>query len=181
MRLVTTREASKLTGLSTDQLREWASRRALIPADVRPRGHGTPAKYGWHTILLLRIAGSMRDRFRVELQTHRQIFAEMRQALGRTSFLALWGKSLAIYGTRKWAIVDSDEPLPPTGDVIILRLTPHLEVLSVGFALPHPAMPGQLDLFPAQDVVSPAKTRGGGDSARSPKVQAASVGRRRTA
>jgi hypothetical protein len=181
MRLITTREASRLTGLSADQLREWTSRRALIPADVRPRGHGSPAKYRWHTILLLRVAGTMRDRFRVELQTHRQIFAEMRQALSRTSFLALWGKSVAIYGTRKWAIVDDGEPLPPTGDAIILRLAPHLQVLSVGFALPHPAVPGQLDLFPARGVAAPRKARADGDHARSQKVTAASVGRRRTA
>ena len=36
MRLVTTPVASKLTGLSTEKLREWTSRRALVPADVRP-------------------------------------------------------------------------------------------------------------------------------------------------
>ena len=37
MTLVATRRASELTGLSTSKLREWTSRRALIPADVTPK------------------------------------------------------------------------------------------------------------------------------------------------
>ena len=43
MRLVTTRRATSLTGLSTEQLREWSSRRALIPADLQNRGRGSQA------------------------------------------------------------------------------------------------------------------------------------------
>src|SRR5216684_3758497 len=96
MRVVTTREASQLTGLSTNKLREWTSRRALIPADVRPKSQGSPAKYSWQTILLLRIAVTLRDRFHIELQAHRQVFASLRRGLNGTSFVALWGKSLAI-------------------------------------------------------------------------------------
>jgi hypothetical protein len=156
MQLVTTPKASKLTGLSTDQLREWTSRRALIPADVRPRGHGSPARYAWQTILLLRLAATLRDRFKVELQTHSQLFAELRQALNQTSFLYLWGKSIAIYGPRKWTFLDRDNPVPPADDVIVLRLDPHLEVLSVEFALPQPTVPGQLELFPARCLPRPS-------------------------
>jgi hypothetical protein len=155
MQLVTTPKASKLTGLSTDQLREWTSRRALIPADVRPRGHGSPARYAWQTILLLRLAATLHDRFKVELQTHSELFSELRQSLNQTSFLYLWGKSIAIYSPHKWALLDRENPTPPADDVILLRLDPHLQVLSVEFALPQPTVPGQLELFPARYLPRP--------------------------
>ena len=109
--------------------------------DLRPRGAG------W-TIRL--------HRFKVELQTHSQLFAELRQALNQTSFLYLWGKSIAIYGPRKWTFLDRDNPVPPADDVIVLRLDPHLEVLSVEFALPQPTVPGQLELFPARCLPRPS-------------------------
>ncbi len=151
-RLITPREAAVLTGLSADQLREWTSRRALIPADVKPRGHGSPAKFTWQTILLLRLAATLRDRFRVELQTHCALFADLRRGLSHMSFLALWDKSLAVYGARAWELLDGSDPVPRANDVILLRLDPHLQVLSVGLALPHPVTPGQLELFPARGV-----------------------------
>lgn len=153
MQLVTTREASQLTGISTDKLREWTSRRALIPADVKPKSQGSPAKYTWQTILLLRIAVTLRDRFHLELQAHRELFANLRRGLKGASFIALWGKSLAIHGDSGWSLVGEIEMGVPEGDAILIRLAPHLDALSVGFSLPHPSMiPGQLDLFPAQRV-----------------------------
>lgn len=82
MQLVTTRDATRLTGLSTEQLREWTSRRALIPPDVGPKGHGSPARYCWQTILLLRLAVTLRDRFKLELQAHRDLFSELWLGLG---------------------------------------------------------------------------------------------------
>src|SRR5262249_25854188 len=127
MRLLSTREASKLTGLSTGQLREWTSRRALIPADVRPKGHGSPAQYTWQTVLLLLIAVTLRGRFRVELQAHRKLFEKLRQALHGTSFPGLWGKSLALYGGERWAFLKVHAELEQaTKDAIVLRLDPHL-------------------------------------------------------
>jgi hypothetical protein len=63
MRLVPTRDAIRLTGLSAPKLREWTSRRALIPADIPPKNQGSPAQYSWQTILLLRLAVTLRDRF----------------------------------------------------------------------------------------------------------------------
>ena len=56
MRLVPTRQALQLTGLSSAKLREWTSRRALIPADVPSKKQGSSAQYTWQTILLLRLA-----------------------------------------------------------------------------------------------------------------------------
>lgn len=85
MRLVTTPVASKLTGLSTEKLREWTSRRALVPADVRPKRKGSPAKFGWQTVLVLRIAVLLRDCFNLELQANRTSFASLKKELGEPS------------------------------------------------------------------------------------------------
>ena len=163
MRLVTTREANRLTGLSTEQLREWTNRRALVPADVQHRGRGSPAQYAWQTILLIRIAVSLKDRFRIELNAHRQLFGELRGVLGQCSFIALWGRSLAVYGASEWALLGAAEDVRSDADAIISRLDPHLAVLSEGFSLPRPSSPGQLELFPA---------RGIGERSAAPEVQA---------
>jgi hypothetical protein len=150
MQFVPTREASRLTGLSTNKLREWTSRRALIPADIPPKSQGSPAKYSWQTILLLRIAVTLRREFHLELQAHRPVLASLRRALHGASFVALWGKSLAIHGDQRWTWVSDSDASPLGGDAIFIRLDPHLEALSRGFALPRPSgSPGQLDLFPA--------------------------------
>lgn len=158
MQVVTTRQASELTGLSTAKLREWTSRRALIPADIRPKSQGSPAKYTWQTILLLRIAVVLRGRFHLELQAHRHIFASLRKELRGTSFVTLWGKSLAIHDSERWGLRDPIDPAPLEGDMLLINLDPHLQVLSVSFALPRPSsMLGQLDLFPARAVPGEAK------------------------
>lgn len=154
MQLVTTRDATRLTGLSTGQLREWTSRRALIPPDVKPKGHGSPARYSWQTILLLRLAVVLRDRFKLELQAHRDLFAELGTDLARTSFLSLWGKSLALYGGAKWGVVDPSDVGAAIDDCIVLRLDPHLRQLSESFSLPQPAAASQFQLFPALGVIA---------------------------
>jgi len=154
MQLVTTRDATRLTGLSTEQLREWTSRRALILPDVKPKGHGSPARYSWQTILLLRLAVTLRDRFKLELQAHRDLFSELGAGLGRTSFLSLWGKSLVLHGGQHWSLIDPGDPSAIADDCIVLRLDPHLRELSDTFSLPRPAIPGQFQLFPALGVVA---------------------------
>lgn len=154
MRVVSTRDASRLTGLSTNKLREWTSRRALIPADIRPKCQGSPAKYSWQTILLLRIAVTLRDGFHLELQAYRPVLASLRGKLRNTSFVALWGKSLAIHVDHRWAWLD-DADAAPIADALIIRLDPHLDILSQGFALPRPsAALGQLDFFPARAIAT---------------------------
>lgn len=154
MQLITTRDATRLTGLSTEQLREWTSRRALIPPDVKPKGHGSPARYSWQTILLLRLAVVLRDHFKMELHAHRDLFPELGAGLARTSFLSLWGKSLALYGGTQWRLIDPREDVLGTGDCIMLRLDPHLQQLSDSFALPKPTAPGQFQLFPALSIIA---------------------------
>jgi len=138
--------ASQLTGLSTEKLREWTSRRALIPADQRPQGKGSPAKFSWQTILVLRVAVLLRDQFRLELQAHKAAFAELRKLLRSQSFIALWGKRLALGPGGTWAFLDSVEAAPET-DGLLIALDPHLAILRDRFALPGASKERQLDLF----------------------------------
>lgn len=147
MRLVPTPLACQLSGLSTDKLREWTSRRALIPADVPPKGKGSPARFSWQTILVLRIAALLRDRFGLELQAHKASFDELRRVLGTKSFIALWGQRLALYWDGNWSFLEKYDPAPEA-DAILVHLNPHLRVLRDGFALPDAAASsGQMDLF----------------------------------
>jgi hypothetical protein len=152
MRWVSTREATRLTGLSTEHLREWTTRRALIPADIQRRGRGAPAQYGWSTLLVLRLAVVLRERYRIELETHRALFSQWRDAFTSTSFIGLWGRSVAIFDGTAWILLVRDEAPPEAADALIIRLDPHLRALSEGLALPGPAAAGQLELFPVHDL-----------------------------
>lgn len=145
MRFVPTPIASKLTGLSTAKLREWTRRRALVPADVRPKRKGSPAKFSWQTILVLRIAVLLRDRFCVELQPHKASFEALRDELRDRSFLSLWGSQLALCPGGSWVFFDAGGEVPDT-DALLIAFDPHLAVLREGFALPD-ANHAQLDLF----------------------------------
>jgi hypothetical protein len=153
LRLVTTSVAARLTGLSTNQLREWTSRRALVPADVQHRGRGSSAQYSWQTLLLLRIAAVLKRRFRLELHAHRELFASIRESLTGFSFLRLWGSSIAIYGTDRWELLEAAASRDVEDDCLILKLDGHLEVLISEFGMPKSTgSVGQLELFPARLV-----------------------------
>ncbi|HEX6376910.1 MAG TPA: hypothetical protein VFZ91_14455, partial [Allosphingosinicella sp.] len=131
--------------------------RALIAADVPPKSQGSPAQYSWQTILLLRLAVTLRDRFHLELQAHLSLFASLRRGLRSRSFIALWDKALALQGRDEWLLVDAAAD-PVRQDSIVILLNPHLLILSEGFALPKPAgFAGQLDLFPARPIGEPAR------------------------
>lgn len=147
MRSVPTPVACQLTELSADKLREWTSRRALVPADIRPKGKGSPAQFTWRTILVLRIAVLLRDQFSLELQAHKASLDKLREALGSKSFIALWGQRLALQSSRNWVFLDQAEGAPET-DALVVHLDPHLRVLRDWFALPDAeATQGQMDLF----------------------------------
>jgi len=165
LRFVPTPGASKLTGLSTDKLREWTSRRALVPADIRPKQKGSPAKFTWQTILILRLAVLLRDQFAVELQAHKASFANLRKKLRSTSFIALWGRRLALGPKGEWSFLE--EGAPTGADALVIHLDPHLAIIREGFALPDAAAEGQFDLFSLQAVhgksraAAPAPTASG--------------------
>ncbi|MBB3746985.1 hypothetical protein FHX10_006538 [Rhizobium sp. BK591] len=150
MKFVTTPDASLLTGLSTATLREWTSRRALIPADFPPKSKGSPAGFTWQTVLLLRIAAALRDRFHLELQFHQSLFTSLKTGLRKTSFIALRDKTLILEGGNLWSLED-EASRAPSRDGILIVLHPHLEVLARGFGLSLPTRStGQLELFPVR-------------------------------
>ena len=128
LRFVTTPVASRLTGLSTEKLREWTSRRALVPADVRPKQKGSPAKFSWQTILILRIAVLLRAQFRLELQAHQASFSNLRHELRTKSFIGLWGHRLALASGGRWEFLD-EGVTAPEGDALLIHLDPHLAIL----------------------------------------------------
>jgi len=147
LRFVTTPLASRLTGLSTEKLREWTRRRALVPDDVRPKQKGSPAKFSWQTILILRIAVLLRDQFGLELQSHKAFFANLRSELRTKSFITLWGHCLALGSAGGWEFLEGGVAAPD-GDALLIHLDPHLAILRDGFELPDAAAArGQLDLF----------------------------------
>jgi hypothetical protein len=96
MRLLQAGEVQKLTGLSSDQLREWTSRRGLIEADAKPSGPGTRALFSWQTVLLLRIAVVLKERFHIELQSQKSLFSALSVVLGKASFPALRETALVL-------------------------------------------------------------------------------------
>ena len=145
MRLVATPVACHLTGLSTEKLREWTSRRALVSVDVRPKGKGSPAKFSWQTILVLRIAVILRDQFSMELQTHKTSFATLREELRNRSFISLWGQRLGLGSDGSWTFVEANEKILG-GEVLLMELDGHLAILRDGFALPD-LNHAQMDLF----------------------------------
>ena len=158
MRFVTAPIAAKLTGLSTDKLREWTSRRALVPADVRPKAKGSPAQFSWQTVLVLRIAVLLRADFHLELQAHKSSFRRLRTTLRSTSFIALWGRRLALTPGGLWTIVDGDDATARS--ILLVDLDPHLSVLRDGFALADASVTaGQLDLFTLPNVSGRSASR----------------------
>lgn len=155
MQLVPKRQALQLTGLTPAKLREWTSRRALIPADQPPRKQGSSAQFSWQTVLVLRMAVILKGKFRLELQAHRSLFSGLRRALKSRSFIAMWGQALILRGPNDWSFVDAGRADRSRDDAIIVHLDPHLEVLAAGFALPRPSeVAGQFDLFPALPVAT---------------------------
>jgi len=155
MRYATTPEASRLTGLSIEKLREWTSRRALIPSDIPPKCKGSPARYGWQTVLILRLAVTVRDRLHLELQAHKALFDSLRDELRDVPFGDLWGKTLAVHGGSRWQLVGDIRTEMLTDETILMRLDPHLEVVAAGFDLPNASTRfGQIELFPLKKPVA---------------------------
>lgn len=138
-----------LTGLTANQLREWSHRRDLVPPDIEAGGPGRPALYSWQTVLLLRIAVVLRERFRIELQAHKDLLHALHGLLAGVPFPALRGCVLALRAMEHGELLSEgivrvgvNEP-----DTLFLHLDPHLDVLEVEFAPQDQS--GQLPLFRA--------------------------------
>lgn len=150
MRLITAGDVRRLTGLTADQLREWTARRGLIEPDSKPRGAGSRARYSWQTVLLLRLAVVLKKVFHIELQAQRSAFVKIGQHLSRSSFPSLRGKSLVLKTGGRFEVLPDGDMQGLGEDMLVLRLDPHLDVLSTSFDLAGPIQ--QLPLFPAVAV-----------------------------
>lgn len=163
MKYLATPDVCRLTGLSTEKIREWTCRRSLIPADVPSKQQGSAARFSWSTVLVLRLAVVLRERFNVELKANVALFAALRADLARRPFLSLRGQALAILGSGQWRLID-DADLPAQ-DALVIRLDPHLALIAEGFPQPARARgPVQRDMFPLSGVN--AGSRSGKDAGR---------------
>jgi len=134
-----------LTGLSPSQLREWTSRRGILPADQPARGRGRHAHYAWNTVLVLRILAELHTNFGVELTTWSGLAQRIRDDLTKVHPLSLYGKYLQIWGGRYEITATPSLTLVSTSTIV--PLNPHLQALAVGLGIPTP--PAQLSLFAA--------------------------------
>lgn len=148
MRLVGSREAQAVTGLSIDQLREWTGRRGLVAPDIPASGKGTKARFSWQTLLVLRIACALKDHLHIELAAHRSLFANLQERLSGHPFHALGDLAVVILGGEH-ARLSQFSDLGDIGDepVVVVKLSPHLAAIMSGFGLSVPT--AQLPLFPA--------------------------------
>jgi MerR HTH family regulatory protein len=170
MTYLATADVCRLTGLSTEKLREWTSRRSLIPADIPSKQQGSPARYSWATVLVLRLAVVMREHFNVELKANSELFAELRRELARRPFLSLHSQSLALLGRGNWALV-ADNEVPPA-DSLLIRLDHHLAAIAAGFPQRELAGAGpQRDLFPLSRVASMSRKVAHESSSKPPAVR----------
>jgi hypothetical protein len=150
MQLITAGDVQRLTGLTADQLREWTARRGLIEPDGKPNGPGSRARYSWRTVLLLRLAVVLKQVFHIELQSQRHVFVELARQLAGSSFPSLRGMALTLQSGGKFEIVPVATLQAIDEDLLIIRLDPHLDVISGSFRLTEPVR--QLPLFPAVAV-----------------------------
>ncbi|WP_336953181.1 MULTISPECIES: MerR family transcriptional regulator [Sphingomonadaceae] len=143
-------QVQALTGLTANQLREWSHRRSLIPPDIEARGPGRPALYGWQTVLLLRLAVVLRERFHIELQAHKNLLHALRDLFSGVPFPALRGCVLALRAMERGELLPETLLSLGEADSLILRLDPHLDIIEARFAPQDQG--GQLPLFRAVRV-----------------------------
>ena len=144
MQLVQAADASRLSGLTEHQLREWSARRGIVTPDVPGAGRGRHALFSWQTVLLLRLLREMNERFGVEVGAWKGAMGELRSFLAGRSFPGLWS-TVAAFPDRDHARLLEDRTAA-VGAILVLPLSPHLETLAHGFAL---SSNPQLPLFPA--------------------------------
>lgn len=145
-------QVQMLTGLSANQLREWTHRRALVLPDIGAQGSGHPALYSWQTVLLLRVAVVLRQRFRIELEAHRPLLHALRGLFAGTSFPTLRGHVLSLRAMQTGELLLRKDVRLVAGDldVLFIDLDPHLDVLEAQFS--PQGQSGQFPLFRAVSV-----------------------------
>ncbi|OJY92678.1 MAG: hypothetical protein BGP25_10315 [Lysobacterales bacterium 63-13] len=143
-------DATRLTGLTRNQLREWcgSGRRGILEPDVSPAGPGRHAMYAWQTLLTLRLLLVLHARFGVEIGQLADVAKTLRIRLKGTSFPALWPLRAAMVDSQTIELTTHPEDVIADGG-IVLPLRPHLEVLATAMSLP---VDEQLPLLPPMAV-----------------------------
>jgi hypothetical protein len=148
LRLIGSREVQSLAGLSSNQLREWTGRRGLVTPDRPAQGKGRQARFSWQTVLVLRLALTMKQDLHIELQAHRKSLAQVKRLFQERSFAALSNKVLLLEGEIRIGLSDiSEATFGVDGAAIVVPLAPHLKVLTDYFGMT--AANEQLPLFRA--------------------------------
>jgi len=144
MQLMQATDAARLAGVTVHQLREWCTRRDILPPDVPGAGRGRHALFSWQTVLAVRLLHELSQRFGVEVGAWRGAIRAFRTSVDGRSFPILWS-AYAQFSDRDHAILTTS-PSIDEGSLLILPLAPHLQAIAQDFALPPES---QLPLFPA--------------------------------
>ena len=144
MQLIQAADAARLAGVSRHQLKEWCTRRGIVPPDVPGAGRGRHALFSWQTVLTLRVLSELHARFHIEIGAWQGGATQFRALLEGRFFPGLWD-TWAMFPDRERAVL-RDKPVAGEEALVALPLAPHLCAIAGGFALP-PAR--QLPLFPA--------------------------------
>ena len=147
MRLVGSRNAQAITGLTADQLREWSGRRGLVSPEIPARGKGTQARFSWQNLLLLRICATLKSQTHVELAAYRDDIEVLQERISDRSFHSLWN-SAVVFGDASPLVLERRQILEHESDqpYIFVSLRPHLHAITGGLGIQEPV--AQLPLFP---------------------------------
>ncbi len=146
MYLIQAGNAATLAGITRHQLREWCGRRGIISPDMPGEGTGNHALYSWKTILIVRVIGELRARYRIKLSDWAKTAQTIRDRVEERSYLQLRGHYLEISGLEDVEI-KSAAVLDARGGKLLVDLDPHLEALAVPLRIEESEY--QLPLFPA--------------------------------
>lgn len=147
MQMIQTADASRLSGLTTHQLREWCARRAVVPPDVPGAGRGRHALFSWQTVVALRLLRELHARFGAEVGAWKGAIHEFRYDVRGRSFPSLWGTVVAFPDCEHAYLIDDQRAC--TEALLTLPLAPHLSAIAHDFAFPPKP---QLPLFPAMEL-----------------------------
>lgn len=143
MQLVQASDAARLSGVTVHQLREWCTRRDILPPDVPGAGRGRHALYSWQTVLAVRLLKELNERFGIEVGAWRGAIQEFRTTINGRSFPTLW-RAFAQFSSCHRALLTAS-PSVDGEAILTIPLAPHLQAIAQEFSLPSEP---QLPLFP---------------------------------
>jgi hypothetical protein len=104
--------------------------------------------------LILRLAATLRNRFHVELQAHKTLFAQLKDAMRNQEPSDLMTMTLLLAGDGVWTLVEG--LTRERAEALAIQLKPHLEPLLEFFNLPDDSV-RQTELFPTASITAERK------------------------